>query len=150
MLKSIASLIATFFYSGYAPVAPGTAGSAATVLVLWFLPPPGGVLWAVIITVLFIVGVWAADTEEKRLGKEDPSIVVIDEVVGMIVAVFLIPKTILWWGAAFLLFRLFDITKPWPCRQLENMHGGWGIMLDDLGAGIYTCLLLHLAGVIWT
>ena len=143
MLHSLSTVLATFFYTGYAPVAPGTAGSLAAVVLLWWLPEltlPAAGLAAMAV---FFIGAWAGGRVAEHIGREDPGIVVIDEVAGMILTLAAIPK--IWWvyGAGFILFRLLDIFKPWPCRQLERVPGGWGIMLDDVGAGVYACIILH-------
>ena len=136
------TIIAGFFYTGYAPVAPGTVGSLAACILLWLLPTPELWIWCGALAVFFLISVAAADRVARDVGP-DPSIVVIDEAMGMAIAVTLAPKTWLWWGLAFLLFRILDIWKPWPCRRLERFPGGWGIVLDDVGAGVYTCLAIQ-------
>jgi phosphatidylglycerophosphatase A len=137
--------LATFGYVGFFPFAPGTAGSAAAILL--FLPVrwTGSIAVELAVAALVsAVGVWAATETEKALGVEDPGPVVIDEVAGMLVSLLFLPAS---WGviaAAFLCFRLFDIVKPWPCGRLERLHGGLGIMADDLAAGVYANLTVHL------
>jgi phosphatidylglycerophosphatase A len=139
-------LIATGFYSGYSPFAPGTAGSVAGIL--FFLIPgfESLILLSISITVVFFIGVIASNRMEKVLG-EDPSQVVIDEIVGMWISVVYLPKEFIVFFIAFIFFRIFDIVKPQPARYMEKFHHGWGIMLDDVVAGIYANLTTQL--LIW-
>ncbi|MEZ5420668.1 MAG: phosphatidylglycerophosphatase A [Vicinamibacterales bacterium] len=149
MRGTAATAIASAGYTGYFPIAPGTVGSAVGVAVWWGarllgVSPAGEIALA---AVLLLVGAWAATETERRLGITDPGIVVIDEVLGQCVTLVAAPLS---WKAAlagFLLFRVFDIAKPPPARQLERAHGGWGIMLDDLAAGVYAAAVLQAA--IW-
>jgi phosphatidylglycerophosphatase A len=148
-LNRLARVIATWFYSGYAPKAPGTAGSLAAIVIAWFLPiPPWG--FAILAALVSIPGIWAADVTARELGVEDPQIVVVDEVAGQWLtlagATHLSPMTFL---VAFVLFRLFDMTKPPPVRQLENLPGGYGIVADDLMAGVYGALVLFVVGRVY-
>jgi phosphatidylglycerophosphatase A len=147
-MKRFAIVLATFGYVGYFPIAPGTAGSAAGLAVYavlrWFWPPAVDLA---AIAVLFAAGVWAGSVAERHYGTEDPGYVVLDEVIGMLVTLALVPVT--WKGAllGFFLFRAFDIVKPFPARQCERLHGGLGIMADDVVAGLYGNLVLRVA--IW-
>ena len=150
-MKQLARLIATCFYCGYFPFAPGTVGSAAAIVIAWLLVHFGGFgpREILILGIVFIVpSIWAADVVARETGASDPGIVVADEVVGQWItlggAVHLNWKS---WFAAFLLFRLLDIWKPPPARQFDRMHGGAGIVLDDVAAGIYGALVLFAAGV---
>ena len=95
---------------------------------------------------MFLVGVWSATlmTNENNGQDSDPSVVVIDEMVGMLVAVFLLPKRFVWMCLAFLLFRLLDVVKPFPVNKLEAFPKGWGVMLDDVGAGLYANIILQI------
>jgi len=135
--------VATFGGVGYAPVAPGTFGSAAGLLVWWLLPA-SPVAQASAILVLFAAGSWGGSIAERHFGRTDPGQVVIDEVMGMLVTLFLNPVG--WRGAlaAFLLFRVFDVIKPWPANRLEQLHGGVGVMADDGMAAIYANVALRL------
>lgn len=145
-MQTLAVLIATCGYVGYAPVAPGTAGSlAALVLFAGIRAWGGSVSELAVLAVVIIVGVWAASVSERRFGKTDPGAVVIDEVAGMLVTLLWLPVS--WVGVlvGFLAFRLFDIVKPFPARSAERLHGGLGIMADDLVAGLYAYLLVRLA-----
>jgi phosphatidylglycerophosphatase A len=141
--------IATAAGAGYFPIAPGTAGSAVGVVLVLALARmhlerawPSIALGAVSL-VLFSVGVWAAGEAEKFFGRVDPGQVVIDEVVGQMLTFLLIPHaTWKWLVGGFLLFRAFDIIKPFPARQAERIPRGWGIMVDDAVAGLYGLAVL--------
>jgi phosphatidylglycerophosphatase A len=146
----LARLLATWFYAGYAPKAPGTAGSLAAILIAWlwarstgFAPASFGIL----ALVLLGPAIWAADVTARESGLKDPQIVVVDEVVGQwITLAGAVRLNWISWIAAFLLFRALDIWKPPPVRQLERVKGGAGIVLDDAMAGIYAALVLYAAG----
>lgn len=147
--------VATVAGAGYFPVAPGTAGSAVAVVLVAVLDAipltqEGHVaLLALLVALIFFLGVWAAGQSEKFFGRTDPGHVVIDEVAGQMVALLLVPhaswKLLL---AGFALFRLFDVTKPFPAGRAERLPGGWGIMLDDLVAGAYALGALAFLGYI--
>lgn len=147
-MKLIARLIATWFYCGYSPAAPGTVGSAAAIAIAWLLrghlrPYQFGILGVV----LAIPGIWAAGVTADEVKSKDPGIVVVDEVVGQWIT--LAGATALNWQSwllAFALFRIFDIWKPAPVRQLEKLPGGIGIVSDDMMAGVYGAVVLFAAG----
>jgi phosphatidylglycerophosphatase A len=124
-------------------VAPGTFGSAAG-LVVWAALPRAPLTHAVAIVALFAVGSWAGTVAERHFGRTDPGQVVIDEVMGMLITLFMNPVG--WLGAfgAFLLFRLFDVLKPFPANRLERLPGGIGVMADDGMAAVYANLALRL------
>ena len=137
--------IAQGAYSGRSPVAPGTAGTAAGVLVylaMRGLPPYG---YSVAAAFLVCLGIWVSGRAEKALGRTDHPSIVIDEIAGFLVAMMLIPGTWQNVAAAFVLFRIFDILKPFPLKRFQEMHGGVGVMLDDIGAGIYANIVLQIA-----
>ena len=149
-MKSVALALGTWFGCGYVPIAPGTAGSIAAVVMAvaidyqWHFPPFWFLLTAVVLT---WPGIWAAGVVEKHLNKEDPPQVVMDEVIGQWVTIS--GATVLnWksWLGALLLFRVLDVWKPFPIRRLEALPGGAGIVADDIMAGIYGALVLFLAG----
>ena len=149
-MSAIARLVATFFYLGYVPKGPGTAGSLGALVVAWWLHTYAGVPaagFAVYALLLLAPASWAAGRVAEDTGTKDPQIVVIDEVVGQWITLAG-ASTLNWksWIAAFALFRLFDIWKPPPVRQLEKVSGGVGIVLDDAMAGIYAALVLYCAG----
>ena len=136
--------IATVFGVGYAPIAPGTFGSAAGLLVWWLLPA-SPVVQALAIVTIFFAGSWGGSVAERHFGRTDPGQVVIDEVMGMLITLFLNPVG---WGGAiagFLLFRVFDVIKPYPANRLEQLHGGIGVMADDAMAAVYANLVLRAA-----
>jgi len=122
-------------------VASGTVGSLVTLIALWLIPFTTLALLVTLATVT-LVGTWAGSRVERAIDAKDPGIIVIDEVAGMLVSVLFLPRTIPVLVTAFLLFRLFDIWKPFPARQLQEMHGGVGVMLDDLIAGAYALALI--------
>lgn len=137
--------LATAGYLGFAPVAPGTVGAAAAVP-LWAVLRWTGALWIepVVILALVVAGAWSARVAERELGLEDPGPVVIDEVVGMLVTLVWMPLT---WPVAlvgFLAFRFFDIVKPYPAGRLEHIGGGWGVIADDVAAGVYAYACVRL------
>lgn len=151
-MRRLAILLATFGYVGYCPVAPGTAGSAAALVLYAALryTVPAALAPAVelaVIAGLFAVGCWAGSVAERHFGRTDPGQVVLDEVIGTLLTLWLVPVTLGGAVAGFLLFRVFDILKPFPVRACERLHGGLGIMADDAMAGIYGNLALRL--VIW-
>jgi len=141
--------IATCFGVGYFPVAPGTAGSAVAVILvaaLGRLPLSRAWHWGLLAGALLsilVVGVWAATAAERFFGRTDPGHVVIDEVAGQILTLLARPDANWkWLLAGFFLFRFFDIVKPFPARRAEHLPGGWGIMTDDLIAGLYGLVAL--------
>lgn len=146
----LAWLIATFFGCGRLRPGPGSWASAATVLLWWAISRAAGpeiqVLFAVLLACLAVtLGIPAATRVARESGITDPSFVVIDEVAGQLIALIAAPvrwKTLL---AGFILFRAFDIVKPPPLRLLERIPGGAGIMLDDVGAGLYALAILQAA-----
>jgi phosphatidylglycerophosphatase A len=147
-MNRLAVLVASFGYVGFFPIAPGTAGSAAALALFAFLRWVNMPAFEIgMIVAVFGIGVWAAGQTEIALGRKDPGIVVIDEVAGMLITLALLPVSIPGVILGFLLFRLFDVVKPWPAAQVEHLHGGLGIMLDDVFAGIYGYIVLRLC--IW-
>ena len=149
-MNALARVIGTVFGLGYAPKGPGTVGSLGALAIAWLLHVYAGAgpLWfAAFAAVLAIPGIWAAGVVAKEMDGKDPQVVVVDEVVGQWIA--LAGASLLnWksWLAAFALFRLFDIWKPAPVRQLERLPGGVGIVADDAMAGLYAALVLFAAG----
>lgn len=147
--------IATVGGAGYFPIAPGTAGSLVGVAVvagLGQLPldrTTAIAVLAVASVVFFALGVWAAGEAEKFFDRTDPGQVVVDEVVGQMMTFLLLPHaTWKWLLGGFLLFRAFDIVKPFPARQAERFPRGWGIMLDDVVAGVYGLSVLAVIGLV--
>jgi phosphatidylglycerophosphatase A len=139
-----ARLLATAGGAGYSPLVPGTAGSAVGVLSFWALTGLSPQAQLVATLTLFGLGVAASSRTAASLGRKDPSIVVIDEVVGQWASLLFLPLTPATAAVSFLLFRAMDVVKPWPARDFESLPGGLGIMADDLMAGIYANLLLRV------
>jgi phosphatidylglycerophosphatase A len=149
VLIRLAIFICTFGYIGYFPVAPGTIGSAAGLVVYaifrWFGFGPA--VDAAAILGLFAVGVWSGTHAERYFGGTDPGPGVVDEVVGMLITLFLLPVS---WPVAiagFFVFRVLDVIKPFPAGSLESLHGGLGMMADDAMSAVYSNLALRL--LIW-
>jgi len=146
----LAALAGTGLYSGYFPVFPGTVGSAAGIVLYLILVKAGALVagsplgWAVTLVVVYAAGVPAAHRCEKLYGH-DAKPIVIDEIWGQLISLVYLPVTWKWILAAFLLFRFFDVVKPFPARRAERLGGGLGIMLDDGVAGLYTLIILHIA-----
>jgi phosphatidylglycerophosphatase A len=145
-----AKLIATWFGCGYAPAGPGTVGSLAALAIAWVLVRYAGwqpVWFAALVLAATAPAMWAADVTAGALNQKDPGVVVVDEVLGQWLALAgARPLHVKSWLGAFVLFRLFDIWKPVPVRNLEKLRGGAGIVADDLMAGLYAALVLSLAG----
>jgi len=143
-----AFLIGTWFGCGFAPVAPGTAGSLAALIIAIALNYFGGYgrgTLLVLTAILLAPGIWAAGVVAKQTGKPDPQIVVVDEVIGQWITLAG-AATYNWktWLAAFVVFRALDMWKPAPARQLEALPGGWGIVADDVMAGLYGALAIFV------
>ncbi|MCG6942565.1 MAG: phosphatidylglycerophosphatase A [Thiohalocapsa sp.] len=135
------------FGAGLSPMAPGTVGTLVGVVLYLVLSMLPAALYTLVVVGLFAVGVWAVGTVAEQIGADDPPSIVWDEVVGFLVAMMAAPAGIMWIITGFLLFRAFDIVKPWPIASFESrFKGSLGIMLDDVMAGAYTWLVLH---VIW-
>lgn len=144
-MTRLAVFIATVGYCGYFPFAPGTVGSAAGLAfyaLVWWTGSP--IVEVGMIAGLFAAGVWAGTTAERYFGGVDPGPIVMDEVVGMLITLAFIPVG--WSGAlvGFVLFRIFDVIKPFPAGRLEALHGGLGVMADDAMAAVYANLSLRL------
>jgi phosphatidylglycerophosphatase A len=137
----VALVIATALGAGYSPIAPGTAGSAVALLVLWLVPFSRGALVLFLVAVT-VAGTWAAHVVEATADRKDPGTIVIDEVAGMTLSVLWLPLTPAVLIAAFVLFRVFDVVKPFPANRLQALPGGFGVMADDLVAGLYALLIL--------
>jgi len=137
---------------GLIPFAPGTFGTLAAIPLFYVLSFTPLYLYLAITVLIILISVRASKIAEGIYGKIDPGEVVADEVCGFLVTMILVPPTITNIFFGFLLFRLFDITKPYPVRKFESLPGGWGIVMDDVMAGVYACISLHILGrwVFWT
>lgn len=152
LLMHPAGWIACGFGSGLFPRAPGTAGSLVALIPWWFALRELPLAWyATVLVLAFALGVWACDVAGRRLGVDDHRALVWDEFVGQWIALCAAPRSSWPWTAAFmaagfLLFRLFDVWKPWPIRIADRrVHGGLGVMLDDVLAGIYALIVMQIA-----
>jgi len=143
-MRRLGLFIATCGYLGYVPVAPGTFGSAAGLAVFLAVRSTGSVAVELsVIVVLFAVGVWSGTMAEHHFGGIDPAPVVMDEVVGMLITLALLPVNMTGALVGFLLFRLLDVVKPWPSARFEFLPGGLGVMADDGMAAIYGNLIMR-------
>ena len=134
--------VATFFYLGKLPFAPGSWGSLGALL-LWLLLPISFSIHLSVIVFLFVLGVYSSNKMAKYLNDHDPSEVVIDEAVGMGISLFMLPHSFGLYLLAFVLFRIFDVLKPSFIYRVQDLPGGWGIMLDDVLAGLFTLAIVH-------
>jgi phosphatidylglycerophosphatase A len=146
VFKSPVHFLAFGFGSGLSPVAPGTMGTLAAVPVYWLMVhylSPGWYLLSVIL--LLILGVWLCHVSAEKLGVHDHPGIVWDEIVGYLITMFAAPAGWMWVLIGFVLFRLLDVWKPWPIRYVDKkISGGWGIMLDDILAGVFAWVLLQV------
>ncbi len=144
-MRRIVRFFAMGFGAGAMPVAPGTFGTLAAIPVYLLLSMLSPGVYAGVTLFMFGIGVWLCQVAQQDLGEADHPGIVWDEIVGYLVTMFLAPSGWLWIAAGFLLFRLFDIWKPFPIRLLDQrVHGGLGIMLDDVLAGLYASIVLQL------
>ena len=147
-MRRLGLFIATFGYIGYAPIAPGTFGSAAGLLVFAAVRSSGSqVVEVLAIVLLFLIGIWSGTEAEHHFGGIDPGPVVLDEVVGMLVTLALLPVNVVGALVGFLVFRVLDVVKPWPSAQMERLPGGLGVMADDGMAALYGNAIMR--ALIW-
>jgi len=142
-------VVATGFGAGYSPVAPGTAGSLVGLALFWPLSRLSAAVQVTALVAVSFIGVAAATDLAQRLGLHDPGLVVVDEVAGIWASLLFVPWSAATAAVGFLLFRVMDVVKPYPARQLESLPRGWGIMADDLMAGLYANLTLRLIRMAW-
>jgi phosphatidylglycerophosphatase A len=143
-ISRLAVAIATVGYLGFVPFVPGTWGSAAGVLFFVAMRSRGTPGYELgLIAAVAVVGTWAADRAERELARKDPGPIVIDEVLGMLLTLALLPASVPVVSAGFVIFRLYDVLKPFPVGRLERAPGGFGIMLDDALAGVYANVTLR-------
>ena len=151
VLTDPVNLLAFGLGTGLIPVAPGTFGSLLGVGVFWLTRDVGLYVQLSIAAALFVSGIWICGRSAAKLGVHDHSGIVWDEIAGMYITLLLAPPTMLGYVLAFVLFRIFDIIKPWPIRDLDHrLGGGLGIMLDDLAAALYALILLAFYGWLMT
>lgn len=147
----LSRLVSTFGGIGYSPIAPGTLGSIAATIIYWYFLPEGGWIWLAILISLSLIGVRTSQITEQEfqiknndVSAHDPSIIVFDEVAGVLFALFAIPKEFVLVLLALILFRVFDILKPFPVKKFENLPHGWGIMMDDIVSGILANVIMRI------
>jgi len=151
-----ARTISTGFGVGYFPIGPGTMGALVILIIYWMTPQINPFELLMIVFGLMVIGIYSATITEReskeKIGTEkgtDPRIIIIDEIIGMLIALIAIPKSTAYLIAAFILFRIFDIIKPFPIRKFEKLPSGWGIVFDDVIAGIYANLLIQVGRIIF-
>lgn len=148
-MKSLSKIIATFFGVGYFPVAPGTLTSLIVVLLYkFYLHSLSWPFYLLLLFLLFSVGIFTSTKYSLEIKKHDPRTIVIDEAFGQLLVLFQIGES---WGtgwlpllSCFLLFRIFDIIKPFPIKKVETLPEGWGIVMDDLVAAVYAGVIINL------
>jgi phosphatidylglycerophosphatase A len=138
-------LLATGFGVGYSPIAPGTLGTIITIPLYYFLSAIRSPLYEITLIAFIFLSVWISENAEIFFGKRDDPRIVIDEMMGFLITMLWVPKTVRFIILGFFLFRFFDILKPFPIRRLEKrLKGGWGVVLDDVMAGVYANIILQL------
>jgi phosphatidylglycerophosphatase A len=144
-MRRLAVFLATCGYVGYAPVAPGTFGSAAGLAIFSLVRASGSMyIELATIVVLFAIGVWSGTEAEHHFGGVDPGPIVLDEVVGMLITLALLEVNAMGAFAGFIVFRALDVVKPWPSGRFERLHGGLGVMADDAMAAVYGNVLMRV------
>ncbi|HPD60942.1 MAG TPA: phosphatidylglycerophosphatase A [Thermodesulfobacteriota bacterium] len=137
-------LLSTGFGSGYFSPAPGTAGTVVGICFFWCFSKLSPLLYLITVFSFIFLSAWVADGAEKIFQQKDARTIVIDEIAGILVTMLWIPFSVFYLGIGFLIFRILDIVKPFPARWIDrNLSGGWGIVLDDVVAGIYANLILQ-------
>lgn len=144
LLKRPICFLGLGFGSGLAPKAPGTAGTLAAVPIVWLMMPLSLPVYLAITLIAFVAGIWICQKSAQWLGRPDPGAVVWDEIVGLMVTMIAAPAGWQWMLLGFILFRFFDILKPWPISLADRaLHGGLGIMVDDVLAGVFALVCIQ-------
>ena len=141
-------LLASGLGAGFSPFAPGTAGTLVAIPIELLLSPIRSPVYELTLLTFFFFSSWIAERAQNHWQKKDDQRIVIDEIMGYFITMLWIPKTLLFISVGFLLFRLLDIVKPFPCRQLEKVRGGFGVVLDDVFAGIYANIALQILRIL--
>lgn len=136
--------MATGFGAGYSPIAPGTLGTLLAIPIYYFLSEMSFPLYELTLITFFFLSCWISGQAQQYFGKKDDQRIVIDEMMGFFVAMLWVPQTPLFILVGFILFRFFDILKPFPIRRFEKVGGGFGVVLDDVMAGIFANVILRL------
>ncbi len=144
MSDRLIRFVAGGFGTGRSPIVPGTVGTVIGVAYAWALVPLPWVARLVVVVLVTLAGVYLCGRAEKIIGATDPHEIVLDEIVAFPVAVFFEPPGLIAWTAAFVIFRVIDVVKPYPIRGSQRLPGGWGVVVDDVLAAFYTALLLQL------
>ncbi len=148
-MKHFVLILATGFGVGYSPIAPGTLGTLIGILVFYFLSNIASPIYEITLIGFFFLSVWISENAEIFFGKKDDQRIVIDEITGFLVTMLWVPQTAILIVIGFFLFRFFDILKPFPIRHLEKrLKGGYGVVLDDVMAGIYANIVLQMILII--
>ena len=147
ILKRFILLLAAGFGAGYAPIAPGTAGTLVAIPHFLILSSISSPLYELTILAFFFLASWISGEAQRCWGRKDHPRIVIDEIMGYLVTMLWLPRTLLFIILGFFLFRFFDIVKPPPIRLLEKVRGGYGVVLDDVLAGVYANIVLQIANL---
>lgn len=147
MIKNLYKFIGSGFLTGYVPLMPGTFGSALGLLLFFFVYQQLFVIKLLIIIIIFVLGIYLGNKFEIYYGK-DPKQFTLDEFVGTWIAFLFVPNNLLWWISAFVIWRFFDIVKPFPANRAENLIGGLGIMLDDVISGMYSLIIIYIFKIV--
>ncbi|MDD5259751.1 MAG: phosphatidylglycerophosphatase A [bacterium] len=144
-MRSLAKLLATCFCLGYIPVAPGTFGGGLLGVGIYLLIAQNNFINLAVTLAVTVIAIWSSGQAETLFGKKDDQRIVIDETAGMLVAMLWLPDTsLLYLGLGFAVFRVMDIVKPLGIRKLHDLKGGWGIVADDIAAGLVTNIILRI------
>lgn len=144
-MRSLAKLLATCFYLGYIPIAPGTFGGSLLGAGIYWLFSPYKWIFLLITLKIVLVAIWSSGKAEEIFGKKDDQRIVIDETAGMLIAMLWLPdKSLLYLGLGFVVFRVMDIVKPLGIKKLQAIRGGWGVVADDVAAGLLTNIILRI------
>ncbi len=148
-MKYFILILATGFGVGYSPVAPGTLGTLIAIPIYYFLSNISSPIYEITLIGFFFLSVWISENAEILFGKKDDQRIVIDEIIGFLITMIWVPQTAILIVIGFFLFRFFDILKPFPIRRLERkLRGGYGVVLDDVMAGVYSNIVLQVILVI--
>lgn len=144
-MKSLAKLLATCGYLGYIPIAPGTFGGSLLGAGIFWLLSPYELIYFLVTLKIILLAIWSSGQAEAIFGKKDDQRIVIDETAGMLIAMLWLPdKSLLYLGLGFVVFRVMDIVKPLGIKQLQKIRGGWGVVADDVAAGLVTNIILRI------
>jgi len=143
-IKRFVLFFATGFGVGYSPIVPGTLGTLITIPIYYFLSTIQTPIYEVTLVAFFFLSLWVSEKAEIFFGKKDDPRIVIDEMMGFLITMLWVPKTALFIIIGFFLFRFFDIVKPPPIRLVERAQGGFGVVLDDVVAGVYSNIILQI------